>query len=1736
MGKGKKQKDELTPLVVKRDSIIDQLNRFKQFFETFSPSQEPQLPDRIKKCEGLWDSYEDVQSKIEMMLDEEQDIDRQVDERKRFETLYFESLSLGKSLLNDNKSIGQSSSQCNDTPQFMPSQAKLPIIEIPKFSGAYDQWVPFYDIFSSLIHNSTSLTDIQKFYYLKGSLVGEAADILHSLQTTDSNYSVAWDLLKERFENKRLMTNHYLKILFDVQPLSKESSGQLRHFLDETKKVLRVLKVLKQPVEAWNTILIYMLSSKLDPNSKREWESSVINDSAPSIDSFFDFLAKRCQLLETLEQGKVSKTNSNVGSSSTNQTKYSSRFTKQALIVSNKKPFSCIFCKGTHLPFHCSQLLSLSVKDRISKVMKAKLCLNCLRPNHTAQDCRSGSCKKCNKKHSSILHIDDSNSNTDNQKSNTPTQLGAEEENSANQASVFASHSQAIASCNFSEVLLSTARVYILDSQGKQHECRCILDSGSQCNFMTKEICALLRLPKRRINMPVVGIAQAVTNISFMSESTILSRINSHKFKGSFLIVDKITENLPSFKVNSDVLNIPSDIVLADPTYHIPGKVDLLIGATLFWELLCVGQVRLSRDHPIMQKTKLGWVLSGTVPNKSIRSTVCNLAMGSIQQQLERFWKQEEPHHVKPIFTKEQETCERIFEETTFREGDGRFCVRLPVKDDAPKLGESFDMALKRFEGLERKLSSNPELKELYQEFLQEYESLGHMSRVEAQDDPNQLGTYYLPHHGIFKESSTTTKLRVVFDASAKSSNGISLNDQLLVGGKIQDDLFDILVRFRKYNFVIAADIEKMYRQIYIAKDQRPLQRILWRETIEDPIQIYQLNTVTYGTASAPFLAVRCLKQISIDIKNTHSDLSKVIQDDFYMDDLLSGSNNIENLTHLKVNLTRILQTYGFNLRKWLSNCPDLLQKDEQSDSNDLIIKDSVNKTLGVVWNSKSDTLQYNVKDVLKPGKVTKRSMLSVISQIYDPFGLLGPTIVKAKIILQKLWQINADWDESVPMDLHTSWTQFARQLPVLNRIEIPRKVIDGNFKQAELHCFCDASEQAYGACLYARSVNSKGKITVQLICAKSRVAPLKQISLPRLELCGAVLASQLTGRVIDALQISELPVTFWTDSTIVLSWLAAEPIQWKTFVANRVTEIQELTANYKWCHIRSQDNPADVISRGLNPSELLECSMWWNGPEFLHQELDQWPIQEKVPKSEVPEKRTIQSHYVRNLLYFFDVLFQKYSSLLRLQRVTAFCLRFIQNLRTERAFRKYSNLTIGELENALKLLLKACQEGEFPEEVRSLKKGTSVGKTSKLLPLSPFLDQSDILRVGGRLGQSHLDFDQKHPVILPKNHILTKLIILHYHYQYLHAGPQSLLAIIRLKYWPLSGRSTIRKILNKCIVCFRNKPRDLAQIMGDLPSDRITPTRPFSIVGTDFAGPFKIKTSKLRSYQITKAYMCVFVCFVTKAVHIELVSDLTTDSFLNCFKRFISRRGLCSTIYSDNGTSFVGAFNEIQAIYEFLNNPAHRSVLTDYLSKVNITWKFIPPRSPHFGGLWESAVKSAKYHIKRVVGDTILTFEELYTILTQVESCLNSRPLLPLTENPEDFQILTPGHFLIGSSLAALPQVDLTLDKLTRLNRYQMLTQMLQNFWSQWSREYLCSLQPRSKWQTGNLNLDVGTMVLVKDEQLPPNQWLLGRVIETFKGSDGKVRVANVKTPKGVIKRAIAKLSVLPIEKDQTQ
>ncbi|XP_054717268.1 uncharacterized protein LOC129226664 [Uloborus diversus] len=1083
---------------------------------------------------------------------------------------------------------------------------------------------------------------------------------------------------------------------------------------------------------------------------------------------------------------------------------------------------------------------------------------------------------------------------------------------------------------SISSVLLCTAVIKIRNSKNEWISCKCLLDTGSEKNFIRKECAKQLGL---KINPAQISVS-CLGSYNTLSNGAVELVFSSHfdtefKIVTSAYVIDKICGELPNSITPVKCFNEYKDLLLADPSYFKKESIDILFGVNVFSSLVNGKVIKRGEDLPFAVCSRLGWIIAGatTLSCCDLESSSVNSLSVTTDELVKSFWELEQIPSTQSL-TREERLCETHFLENYTRNKEGRYSVRLPFKPN-------------------RKLL--------------EYLDLGHMEIDNTVCKEN--AHYCIPHHHVINESSSTTKLRVVFNASAKTTSGVLLNDTLMNGPK----------------------------------------------------------------------AARFPKAVDLIIHN------------FYVDDCLFGAKTQEEAIDLIHELNDLLRRGQFKLHKWCTNNSFVLERLRKSEGLSACSSSTADskfiKVLGLRWNSTLDDITYNIHFSDKHRAFpTKRSILSSVSSIFDPLGWLSPFIITAKILIQDLWKCQLSWDDPVPPELKERWINYSNDISQLEPVTVPRRVLLHEASNIELYCFCDASEKAYAAVIYLKSSDTSSH-QVSLLTSKTRVSPLKTISIPRLELCSAVLLVHLLQIVLSSLHIQIDAIHAFTDSTIVLAWLRSEPSRWQIFVANRFSEIQGILPIQHWRWIPSDQNPADCASRGLLPSELLKFELWWSGSHWLRHE--------EIPHVEVPsstdalkeERKKASCLYGTSSVDFPIIV--KVSSYVKLRRMIAWCLRFIKNARYPKN-RNIGYLTSDEMKAARNILVKIVQKQEFSTEYIHLENKKPLPANSKLLSLKPFINDDGVIRVGGRLENAPFSNERNHPILLPKNHHLTTIIIRSYHETYLLAGTILLLSVIRKEFWIINAKSAIKNEIWKCIKCFKLKGKTATQVMADLPRARVMPSRVFSKTGLDFAGPFLVKPRSGHGVRTLKVYICIFVCLAVKAVHIEIVGNLSADCFIAALKRFVARRGKPSEVFSDCGSNFVATNKELNRIIARLQKeePVH-----NYFANEGTKWNFNPPSAPHFGGIWEAAVKSAKSHLKRTIADQKLTLEEFSTLTTQIESCLNSRPLSPLSEDPSEMSALTPGHFLVGRSHSSIPEENLLNEKILPSYRWKLTQQIFQSF-----------------------------------------------------------------------------------------
>ncbi|XP_065084797.1 uncharacterized protein LOC135707006 [Ochlerotatus camptorhynchus] len=931
---------------VRGNYLISSVAAIETFLESYDANLHAgQVQVRLEKLECFYNQYVEVIIQLQLLPSSEPAVEYET-QLFSFEAQYYE-LKAQLARLLERKPLNVPSTSRRNTP--LTNHIKYPELKLPEFSGNPLGWRSFHDLYNAAVHSSGELSSSEKFQYLKSILRGEAAGLIAEIPISDENYAEAWKRLVNRYDNKRILVKCHLAELFDTPPMKQESAEGLLNLVDRFDRNIAILKKLGEPTDTWSTILVYQLSLRLDQNTLREWENHIVrnviakeepqNNQMLKYSDMVMFLQGHARVLQALAPNLGRSREVKVKS----LPKHSTLHVAQSSSGETTGGRKCLQCGSDHFLYQCFKFRKLSPRQRFDFVKQHHLCLNCMKTtSHGCKDCSSDGCRKCKKRHHTLIHLQplesncsalSSNTNSSQQSSpastcppdsalNHPTpgpsgsnststlvsvhqsalvpvaHLSTSPQPQSNPPAALVAHSAKLPN---ETVLLCTALVNFEDNCGAQVVARVLLDSCSQFNLMTESLHQRLNLQVSPEHVNLGGVGQLVTPISKAVETTISSRISAFEKKLKFLVLKTISCDQPVHTITTVDWEIPNWITLADPTFSTPGPVDALLGAGTFFELLRYGRITLGERLPLLQSTILGWIVSGECSNQSaspIQS--CFLTQNQkLEQLVARFWDLEQCSPTNCWSPTEKE-CERHFLANVFRNEEGRYQVRLPVKKELLlRLQNNKHNAMRRFLALERKLNANPTLRAQYEEFINEYLRLGHMREIPQEElaaENDDVPQFYLPHHAILRPDSTTTKLRIVFDASCKSCSGLSLNDVLLTGPTIQDTINAIVLRFRMPAFVIMGDLCKMYRQILKHPLDQRLLRIYWRKNSAEPVKVFQLLTVTYGTSSAPFLATRVLQQLAEDEQHRFPLAAVVIRKDMYMDDLLTGCDDLEKL------------------------------------------------------------------------------------------------------------------------------------------------------------------------------------------------------------------------------------------------------------------------------------------------------------------------------------------------------------------------------------------------------------------------------------------------------------------------------------------------------------------------------------------------------------------------------------------------------------------------------------------------------------------------------------------------------------------------------------------------------------------------------------------------------------------------------------------------------------------------
>ena len=1630
----------------------------------------------------------------------------------------------------------------------------VPKAEILVFDGDPLLYQVFLSTFNEAVGDKAHMTKPSKLTRLLNFTKGPAYDSISSCALLgEEGYDKALSILADRFGNKHLISQRILLSLKSGKGLSKAT--EIRQFGDELKTAHAALAKLGMISEVENQNFIHDLNLRLPNFVQRRWRREALKVKAdkqvyPKFESFVKFVGSVAleanDAVYGWDKGKPTHdVQVHHGSCRCQCTgRLADEHDAEVLVHDTSvspvasKP-NCTCCqKAVHPLYTCDKFKSLSVSDRWSVVKASQVCFCCLN-----QGCRISLCPRkrvcgvngCNRHHSRLLHFDRSSSSEKKRYAHVhtvhtgqppvspgsgvphvpvapSTQISYEGDSPCGQGSISVSN----ASTGTSIVRLPVLPIEVDNlkrDSGTAQQVLALLDSGSTSTFVTQGLVDKLKAHGAVVRYQLYTVSQTSNCTSRIVSISILNGKREPFVLHNVFVIPEIPSKYVGYHV--DTLKFPHLKDIPFPEWEESRKAELLIGMDNAYLVLPLQIIRgrNERIEPFGLLTHLGWTVAGPVGSPTLSAPSCHFT--SLEEQVDKWWQVEsDVGSIKAMSVNDKRVLDLWDKTCKFEEG--HYSLPIPWREGFPAFPDNFFMAKCRLDSLLKKLHSNGTY-DKYEENIHTMLSKGYAEPVPDGDKgSDNTSVWYLPHHAVVRDDKPG-KVRVVFDCAA-SQAGVGLNTSCLSGPDLVNKLLCVLLRFRQYRYAVMADIEAMYLQVKIPLDDRDALRFLWYEN--DRLMHYRMCAHLFGGVWCASSSTYALRRVLTDFPT--SDLVKdVVDNSCYVDDVLDSRPDKDQVREVITDVPAAVSKGGFNLTKFTANDPELLSDipvENRASQVKEILPEMFSKALGIQWEVCSDTFHY----VFKPTpsmSITRRFMLSQVSSLYDPLGLIAPIIFRGKQLFQDATRLKLGWDDPVPPAMATKWSKWVASLEDLTSLKFDRCVIPPGFAggDSELHHFCDGSTVGYGACTYVRTTNAEGAVHVTLLMAKSRVAPLNALSVPRLELSSAVMAVKLDEVARRELTIPLKESTFWSDSEIILDYISNSSCRFQIFVANRVSAIMQGSHKSQWHHIAGVDNPADVASRGCLSNGLP--ASWFAGAWFLKEPRSSWPVESpRKTHAELASRLELRSHNVvletRIENSPLDVLIKHYSCYYRLQKAVAWLRRCLSKLRGREI--EQGPLSASELRRAELVLISHVQHDAYPEEIASLKSQGRVSVTSDIFTLNPMMDE-ELIVVKGRLRHSKLPSQAKHPFVLPRDHDLSRLIVTHSH-NVAHLGVEWTFTRLRAKFWIIGAKNLIKQVKRQCMVCRKLYARPMEQHMADLPAERVTPGLScFENTGLDFFGPFYVKVGR----GTAKRYGVVFTCFTTRAVHVEKIDSLESDAFLNGLFRFIARRGSPSKVFSDNGTNIVGGESELTRSLKSLD----RSSIVKSARRRGIDWSFNPPHASHHGGVWERMIGTIRRVLSALLNECVrLTDDVLHTFLCEVEGVINSRPITSVSSDLDEPEPLTPNHLLLLRGSSPLPWGEF-LEGETYRRRWKHVQVLVDAFWKRWTSEYLTLLQLRPKWQSVRNNLKQGSLVLMIDELKPRGSWPLGLVTAVKSSSDGLVRSATIKTKDGSYVRPITKL-----------
>jgi hypothetical protein len=1624
-----------------------------------------------------------------------------------------------------------------------------PEMTLEKFSGDPKQFISFMKRFEDLVETkivSSSGRLNRLISYCEGRPKNMIMPYVHDADPL-RGYESAKYLLRKEYGNPHLLATEYAA--------SIDSYGQVRtshEFLDFYLFLQGIYISLRNTTainQIDNPTTIKAVVRKLPQHCQHRWNRQATKkfDLEKEVANFADLLVFIKQESNVANNPMYSM--ATISDRKDKEKRYPGTDRKSASSPKSgvNKAFAshidsaCVYCgKSGHSLDVCFGLKVEPLEKRIEFLRKQKVCFGCLKPTtgtHYGRTCRNRlKCGSCQKYHPTILHRQHDASPGTESKSKDDSSTIPPETNLKSTATNLGIR-----------CALNAVRV-ILTSKDSQMEVYCFIDSLANGCFVSESVMQKMKgfqaRPEKRVIHTINGgeptVVYAVSGLSVESmdgktkvklpttysvQSIPLGHddIPDHKFIRQWSYLSHLTEDIP--EVDS---SIPIGLIIGNnvPRVQEPHSV-----------------IRGREEGPYALRTILGWIVCGPslAPEPRLKAfmskTIAVTESGNsvivdrspIDDQLLNKLNAMYRHDFGETGNNFSESSEDVYFRRVMDSGtkvlpSGKYQLPLPIRNPEQPFPDNRDLVLRTTMTLKSRLVNDGKFLQDYTEFMNDMVAKGYSEPVPVTELGGQLGhRFYIPHHGV--RHKTKNKLRVVFNCAKVYDQSPSLNSRLITGPaqSLTNNMVGILLRFRKEQYAFMADIESMFYQCEIPEKQRDLLRYFWwkdGDLAEPPIE-YRMRVHLFGASSSPAVASYALKRAAEDYASEFSrETCEAVKRDFYVDDLLLSSHKQETIIRIMDESQRLCEKAGFKLTKFVVSHPELIHNIPPERRADVKRTDieldsagsEIERVLGVQWDIRNDAIGFKLS--MKDRPFTRRGLLSCIAAIHSPMGLLSPFILKGKLILQRLAKSELGWDERLDDDVIEQWLQWRESLYGVERLSLKRCIKSTGFgiaKTTELHVMADASDYAYGISAHLRQINNGGQVSVALIFGKSRLIPVEGSTTPRAELVAAVLAAEYGPEIADQLRYGKIKTYYWTDSSIVIGYLKNQTKRFKQFVSNRIRQIKQSTKmENPFKHVSSSENSADDASRGLDASKVNSEHRWFQGSEFLWDTKFDPDAIEDINTSILdindgdPELKKHQRCFTTQI----SPPYGKLSFLLKVAEMKSNWVDILNLIAT--SIKRYE-LTASEAEcrvRAQSALFRKMQEAHFSREIKLIVQKKPLPRESILHKLDSFVDSSGILRVGGRLNNAEeLNDELKHPVIIPRHDKLTDSLVRHLHELVSHCGRNSTLNEMRRQgLWIVHGNRIVRSVLHKCVTCRKTRGKVATQKMASLPEDRSRSVPPFTNVSVDLFGHFVTKTGRKE----VKRYCAIFSCLNSRAVHLEMVNDLSTDAFIMALRRFVSRRGPITKLRCDNGTNFVGCRLEMEKCWDEISEEKVKTFLRK--SGCDFEWQHNTPVASHMGGVWERMIRTARQILSSILKTHPgqLTDESLRTFITEVEGIMNSRPLTVDTiGDPEGPLPLSPVNLLTMKTKVIMPMPGRFDDNVELYCRKQWrrVQHLAQEFWSRYRKEFLTKLQERSKWNKTQRNLKVDDIVLLKDDSLCRNDWPMARVVDVYTGPDNLVR-----------------------------